>query len=104
MNSDLDTKYSKFNKDSPGLVSDLLLQLEVRSSGMVALARPKGQTKCYNLPSKITVGKGKRWVNNPTRTAHPNSVLERGEAHGNTVLWTLLLWGTDPWEDIYLHQ
>uniref|UniRef100_A0A8C0I947 Envoplakin n=1 Tax=Bubo bubo TaxID=30461 RepID=A0A8C0I947_BUBBB len=28
MNSDLDTKYSKFNKDSPGLVSDLLLQLE----------------------------------------------------------------------------
>lgn len=52
MNSDLDTKYSKFNKDSPGVVSDLLLQLEVRSSGMVALARPKGQTKCYNLPSK----------------------------------------------------
>uniref|UniRef100_A0A8B9DF36 Envoplakin n=1 Tax=Anser cygnoides TaxID=8845 RepID=A0A8B9DF36_ANSCY len=28
MNSDLDTKYSKFNKDSPGVVSDLLLQLE----------------------------------------------------------------------------
>uniref|UniRef100_U3I034 Uncharacterized protein n=1 Tax=Anas platyrhynchos platyrhynchos TaxID=8840 RepID=U3I034_ANAPP len=28
MNSDLDTKYSKFNKDSPGMVSDLLLQLE----------------------------------------------------------------------------
>uniref|UniRef100_A0A8C3Y1S8 Envoplakin n=1 Tax=Catharus ustulatus TaxID=91951 RepID=A0A8C3Y1S8_CATUS len=28
MSSDLDTKYSKFNKDSPGVVSDLLLQLE----------------------------------------------------------------------------
>uniref|UniRef100_A0A8B9PZU0 SH3 domain-containing protein n=1 Tax=Apteryx owenii TaxID=8824 RepID=A0A8B9PZU0_APTOW len=28
MTSDLDTKYSKFNKDSPGVVSDLLLQLE----------------------------------------------------------------------------
>ncbi|KFP65986.1 Envoplakin, partial [Cariama cristata] len=28
MNSDLDTKYSKFDKDSPGVVSDLLLQLE----------------------------------------------------------------------------
>nr|XP_013797330.1 PREDICTED: envoplakin [Apteryx mantelli mantelli] len=28
MNSDLDTKYSRFNKDSPGVVSDLLLQLE----------------------------------------------------------------------------
>uniref|UniRef100_A0A663LK90 Uncharacterized protein n=1 Tax=Athene cunicularia TaxID=194338 RepID=A0A663LK90_ATHCN len=28
MNSDLDTKYSKFNKDSSGVVSDLLLQLE----------------------------------------------------------------------------
>ncbi|KFQ80617.1 Envoplakin, partial [Phaethon lepturus] len=28
MNSDLDTKYSKFNRDSPGVVSDLLLQLE----------------------------------------------------------------------------
>ncbi|KFQ38154.1 Envoplakin, partial [Mesitornis unicolor] len=28
MNSDLDTKYSKFSKDSPGVVSDLLLQLE----------------------------------------------------------------------------
>ncbi|KAM6403301.1 envoplakin-like [Rhynochetos jubatus] len=28
MNSDLDTKYSKFNKSSPGVVSDLLLQLE----------------------------------------------------------------------------
>ncbi|KFZ54274.1 Envoplakin, partial [Antrostomus carolinensis] len=28
MNSDLDTKYSKFNKESPGVVSDLLLQLE----------------------------------------------------------------------------
>ncbi|KFV60011.1 Envoplakin, partial [Tyto alba] len=28
MNSDLDTKYTKFNKDSPGVVSDLLLQLE----------------------------------------------------------------------------
>ncbi|KFW09077.1 Envoplakin, partial [Eurypyga helias] len=28
INSDLDTKYSKFNKDSPGVVSDLLLQLE----------------------------------------------------------------------------
>lgn len=33
MSSDLDTKYSKFNKDSPGVVSDLLLQLEVRPSG-----------------------------------------------------------------------
>uniref|UniRef100_K7G376 Envoplakin n=1 Tax=Pelodiscus sinensis TaxID=13735 RepID=K7G376_PELSI len=28
LNSDLDTKYSKFNKDTPGVVSDLLLQLE----------------------------------------------------------------------------
>uniref|UniRef100_A0A8B9FCI4 Envoplakin n=1 Tax=Amazona collaria TaxID=241587 RepID=A0A8B9FCI4_9PSIT len=28
MSSDLDTNYSKFNKDSPGVVSDLLLQLE----------------------------------------------------------------------------
>uniref|UniRef100_A0A8C5U939 Envoplakin n=1 Tax=Malurus cyaneus samueli TaxID=2593467 RepID=A0A8C5U939_9PASS len=28
MSSDLDTKYSKYNKDSPGVVSDLLLQLE----------------------------------------------------------------------------
>ncbi|XP_032648754.1 envoplakin isoform X1 [Chelonoidis abingdonii] len=28
LNSDLDTKYSKFNKDSPGVVSDLLHQLE----------------------------------------------------------------------------
>ncbi|KFV65424.1 Envoplakin, partial [Dryobates pubescens] len=28
MNTDLDTKYSKFNKGSPGVVSDLLLQLE----------------------------------------------------------------------------
>lgn len=52
MNSDLDTKYSKFNKDSPGVVADLLLQLEVRSSGLVALARPKGQTKDYTLPNK----------------------------------------------------
>lgn len=52
MNSDLDTKYSKFNKDSPGVVSDLLLQLEVRSSGLVALAKPKRQTKRYNLPKK----------------------------------------------------
>lgn len=52
MNSDLDTKYSKFNKDSPGLVSDLLLQLEVRSSGMVALARPKGQTNVTTSPVK----------------------------------------------------
>lgn len=52
MNSDLDTKYSKFNKDSPGVMSDLLLQLEVRSSGLAALARPKGQTKHYNLPNK----------------------------------------------------
>lgn len=42
MNSDLDTKYSKFNKDSPGMVSDLLLQLEVRFSGLVAPARPGG--------------------------------------------------------------
>lgn len=53
MISDLDTKYSKFNKDSPGVVSDLLLQLEVsevfRAGGT---ARPKGQTKCYNLPCK----------------------------------------------------
>lgn len=52
MNSDLDTKYSKFNKDSPGVVSDLLLQLEVRSSRLVARARPKGETKRYNLPDK----------------------------------------------------
>lgn len=52
MNSDLDTKYSKFNKDSPGVVSDLLLQLEVRSSGLVMLARPKGQAKHHNLPSR----------------------------------------------------
>ncbi|KAJ7316049.1 hypothetical protein JRQ81_002211 [Phrynocephalus forsythii] len=28
LNSDLDTKYSRFNKDSPGVVSDLILQLE----------------------------------------------------------------------------
>lgn len=28
MSSDLDTKYTKFNKDSPGVVSDLLLHLE----------------------------------------------------------------------------
>ncbi|XP_054834865.1 envoplakin [Eublepharis macularius] len=28
LNSDLDTKYSKFNKDSPGVVSDLIHQLE----------------------------------------------------------------------------
>nr|XP_020660739.1 envoplakin [Pogona vitticeps] len=28
LNSDLDTKYSKFNRDSPGVVSDLILQLE----------------------------------------------------------------------------
>ncbi|XP_074870273.1 envoplakin isoform X1 [Carettochelys insculpta] len=28
LNSDLDTKYSKFNKDSPGVVTDLLFQLE----------------------------------------------------------------------------
>lgn len=42
MNSDLDTKYSKFNKDSPGMVSDLLLQLEVRFSGLVAPAWPGG--------------------------------------------------------------
>ncbi|KFP29493.1 Envoplakin, partial [Colius striatus] len=28
MNSDLDTKYSKLNKDSPGVVSDLLFQME----------------------------------------------------------------------------
>lgn len=52
INSDLDTKYSKFNKDSPGVVADLLLQLEVRSSGLVALAKPKGQTKHYNFPNK----------------------------------------------------
>lgn len=52
MSSDLDTKYSKFNKDSPGVVSDLLLQLEVRSSGLAALTRPKGQTKCHILPRK----------------------------------------------------
>lgn len=38
MSSDLDTKYSKFNKDSPGVVSDLLLQLEVGPSGLVAPA------------------------------------------------------------------
>lgn len=42
MNSDLDTKYSKFNKDSPGVVSDLLLQLEVRFSGLVAPPRHGG--------------------------------------------------------------
>lgn len=36
MSSDLDTKYTKFNKDSPGVVSDLLLHLEVRSLGPVA--------------------------------------------------------------------
>lgn len=52
MNSDLDTKYSKFNKDSPGVVSDLLLQLEVRSAGLVILARPKQQPKHHNLPKK----------------------------------------------------
>ncbi|XP_072846610.2 envoplakin [Pogona vitticeps] len=28
LNNDLDTKYSKFNRDSPGVVSDLILQLE----------------------------------------------------------------------------
>ncbi|KAH0629515.1 hypothetical protein JD844_011620 [Phrynosoma platyrhinos] len=28
LNHDLDTKYSQFNKDSPGLMSDLILQLE----------------------------------------------------------------------------
>lgn len=28
LNNDLDTKYSKFNKDSPGVVSDLIRQLE----------------------------------------------------------------------------
>ncbi|XP_062830054.1 envoplakin [Anolis carolinensis] len=28
LNSDLDTKYSRFSKDSPGLMSDLILQLE----------------------------------------------------------------------------
>lgn len=50
MSSDLDTKYSKFNKDSPGVVSDLLLQLEVRPSGLVALTRPKSKPKVKNSP------------------------------------------------------
>lgn len=73
MNSDLDTKYSKFNKDSPGVVSDLLLQLEVRSPGLVTLARPKGQSKHRNLPKKYP---GEAL---PTWTAHPHSVLGRGK-------------------------
>lgn len=50
MSSDLDTKYSKFNKDSPGVVSDLLLQLEVRPSGLVAPARPRGKPKVKISP------------------------------------------------------
>lgn len=41
MSSDLDTKYTKFNKDSPGVVSDLLLHLEVRSLGLVEPSRLK---------------------------------------------------------------
>lgn len=41
MSSDLDTKYTKFNKDSPGVVSDLLLHLEVRSLGQLAPSRHK---------------------------------------------------------------
>lgn len=50
MNSDLDTKYSKFNKDSPGVVSDLLLQLEVRSSGLVALPDLRGRPNVTTFP------------------------------------------------------
>lgn len=55
MNSDLDTKYSKFNKDSPGVVSDLLLQLEVRFSGLVAPARPWGILCLEHRPTLTVV-------------------------------------------------
>lgn len=67
-------------------------------------------------PHEITVGKGKRWVNNPSGVnnptvpsgaVHPSSFPDEGEAHGNTVLWMLspcspqrsallVLWGSDP--------
>lgn len=84
MSSDLDTKYSKFNKDSPGVVSDLLLQLEVRPAGLVAPTRPQGKSKVKNSPINVR-GKGKRWVNNPTGLAQPSSVLGRGKPRRSTL-------------------
>uniref|UniRef100_A0A670XXP6 SH3 domain-containing protein n=1 Tax=Pseudonaja textilis TaxID=8673 RepID=A0A670XXP6_PSETE len=36
LNNDLDNKYSKFNKNSPGIVSDLMCHLEVRTQGRTA--------------------------------------------------------------------
>uniref|UniRef100_A0A8C3L132 Envoplakin n=1 Tax=Chrysolophus pictus TaxID=9089 RepID=A0A8C3L132_CHRPC len=45
MSSDLDTKYTKFNKDSPGVVSDLLLHLEAVKQAEKSIADLKKRSK-----------------------------------------------------------
>uniref|UniRef100_A0A8C2YHE7 Envoplakin n=1 Tax=Coturnix japonica TaxID=93934 RepID=A0A8C2YHE7_COTJA len=45
MSSDLDTKYTKFNKDSPGVVSDLLLHLEAVKQAEKSIADLKRRSK-----------------------------------------------------------
>lgn len=91
MSSDLDTKYSKFNKDSPGVVSDLLLQLEVGPSGLVAPARPQGKSKVKNSPVNDR-GEGEEVGESSYRDSSPQLCAREGEAQKIHAAHAALRW------------